>query len=405
MERCLYKGKPLYAFEVKGKFEFEKEIRENSCELFCCDPGCGAPVMYRHGVQRAAHFAHKSNKHNCAYDRYCRSLSAVFRQVRDMMKPVLVRLAEKHGLIIAADQKIQTSPVHYTAFTLTGRNLKIAVDIIDRSIRAMDMEKRRQHYMQNGYKMVQIIVDQLHTTPFQEHEDIYYPVKFSLNTTNNHSAIVVDKDSLQWALYRMDTADYSEVKDETHTLKRVNVFPVGFDLDQLTIMESELTVITVEKQFLAWCNARKDLWERYQQELEQKKIITFSKPASVTHIVPPALPAKAKDEKYELFKQTGKFVGSRVKGKWELFDLYEVKINRDAPNYMKKYSFSDMKAAVEAACRGDKAKLMTLMYKMLYADAEERSYFMKIYEGYCVGKVGDEVRILEYVMRECGMNS
>ena len=50
MEKCIYNGRVLYAYQVLQNFDFEKEIR--SCHaLTCCD--CGAPVFFKHGKKRA----------------------------------------------------------------------------------------------------------------------------------------------------------------------------------------------------------------------------------------------------------------------------------------------------------------------------------------------------------------
>lgn len=65
MEKCKYKGRAIYAFNIVGNNEtinyaIEREWRkagENN-ELLCDE--CGAPVIFRYGKIYKPHFAHKS---------------------------------------------------------------------------------------------------------------------------------------------------------------------------------------------------------------------------------------------------------------------------------------------------------------------------------------------------------
>lgn len=60
MEKCLYDGKVLYAYQVLRDFEFEQKIRK--CQtLTCCD--CGASVFFgmENREQNVSHIVIKKN--------------------------------------------------------------------------------------------------------------------------------------------------------------------------------------------------------------------------------------------------------------------------------------------------------------------------------------------------------
>lgn len=93
MEKCLYDGKVLYAYQVLRDFEFEQKIRK--CQtLTCCD--CGASVFFRHGKQRAECFAHR-HKEECRYGDYCKKQSDIFKFIQRQLAPIMEKIATKHG--------------------------------------------------------------------------------------------------------------------------------------------------------------------------------------------------------------------------------------------------------------------------------------------------------------------
>lgn len=102
MEKCLYDGKVLYAYQVLRDFEFEQKIRK--CQtLTCCD--CGASVFFRHGKQRAECFAHR-HKEKCRYGDYCKKQSDIFKFIQRQLAPIMEKIATKHGFQLEEDMVI-----------------------------------------------------------------------------------------------------------------------------------------------------------------------------------------------------------------------------------------------------------------------------------------------------------
>ena len=137
MEKCLYDGKVLYAYQVLRDFEFEQKIRK--CQtLTCCD--CGASVFFRHGKQRAECFAHR-HKEECRYGDYCKKQSDIFKFIQRQLAPIMEKIATKHGFQLEEDVVIIQD--HYTAFVIKTSSKKYAVDIIDYAATSSTLEKRK----------------------------------------------------------------------------------------------------------------------------------------------------------------------------------------------------------------------------------------------------------------------
>ena len=163
MEKCIYNGRVLYAYQVLQNFDFEKEIR--SCHaLTCCD--CGAPVFFKHGKQRTECFAHYKRE-ECKYGEYCRKQSNIFKYTQHELYTPLQRIAENHGFVLEEDVIIIRD--HYTAFVLRCDSVKYAIDIIDTAVTSTTLEKRMRLYEEAGYQFLQITVDNdAESKPFSE---------------------------------------------------------------------------------------------------------------------------------------------------------------------------------------------------------------------------------------------
>lgn len=132
MEKCIYKGEVLYAYQVLQNFDFEQEIR--SCHaLTCCD--CGEPVFFKHGKQRTECFAHYKRE-DCKYGEYCSKQSNIFKHTQRELYAPLQRIAKNRGFTLEED--IILIHDHYTAFVLRSESVKYAIDIIDTAVSAMN---------------------------------------------------------------------------------------------------------------------------------------------------------------------------------------------------------------------------------------------------------------------------
>ena len=234
MEKCVYKGQVLYAYQVLQNFDFEQEIR--SCHaLTCCD--CGEPVFFKHGKQRAECFAHYKRE-ECKYGEYCSKQSNIFKHTQRELYAPLQRIAENRGFSLEEDVIIIHD--HYTAFVLRSESVKYAIDIIDTAVTSATLEKRKRLYEEAGYQYLQITVDKdAESLPFSEREMAYFPVKYSLNKSCNHTAIVIDNERKTWFIYILDGMDKSDLPDCFYDLAdwyENDTFAASISLIDLDIM-------------------------------------------------------------------------------------------------------------------------------------------------------------------------
>lgn len=205
MEKCLYNGKVLYAYEVLRNFEFEQKIRK--CPALTCYD-CGASVFFRHGKQRTECFVHR-HREECRYGDYCKKQSDIFKYVQREFATPLQRIAANRGFQLEEDAVVL--PEHYTAFVLRGSSISYAIDIIDYVATAVTLEKRKKLYEQLGYRYLQVTVDKdTERESFFERDMAYFPVKFALNHSLNNTAVVIDKEYREWSIYILDKTKLSE---------------------------------------------------------------------------------------------------------------------------------------------------------------------------------------------------
>lgn len=269
MEKCLYNGKTLYAFQVLKSFDFEEEIRK-STTLTCCD--CGASVFFRHGKQRTECFAHR-HKGECSYGDYCQKQTEIFKYVHKQILQVMGKIAYAHGFQLEEDVKIV--PNHYTSFVLSNSVFSYTIDIIDHSAPLITLEKRKQFYEEKGYRYLQITVDKnIERVPFSERKKAYAPIKFSLNNSINNTAVVIDEIQRDWSIYILDKTDLpSDVYNEPEWLV-IDTLAMQISIDDIDINNNGFYTADSYAAFLNFCERRKksktDLIKAEQARAELK---------------------------------------------------------------------------------------------------------------------------------------
>ncbi len=255
MEKCVYNGEVLYAYQVLQDFDFEQKIR-NCRALRCCD--CDAPVFFKHGKQRAECFAHYKRE-ECKYGDYCSKQSNIFKYVQRELYIPLQRIAENRGFKLEEDVVIIHD--HYTAFVLRGESVKYAIDIIDTAATSTTLDKRNRLYEEAGYRYLQITVDKdAESEPFSERDMAYFPVKYSLNKSLNHTAIVIDKERKNWFIYILDNMDTSDVPDNFYYYPdwfAYDAFAMPISLDDIDVGLHGFFTVDSNKAFTDFYNNRR----------------------------------------------------------------------------------------------------------------------------------------------------
>lgn len=387
MDKCLYNGEIIYSFEVAKSYEKEKEIRECS-DLMCCNPECMSPVRYKHGTKKSPYFAHISTNKICDYDKYTHKNSEIFKKVHQLTFNHFRTLYDNS---VDIDIKIIKEPSHYTALTITNATNNYAIDIIDKRISSSVMSRRSALYKSLNYTGLQLIIDENVIGELNERSDFYYSIKYELNNSNNNIAIIIDKKNMTFTYCRLDKSSYIYKGFDTLSMGKRNVFSKPFDLSELIVDSKGFSVPRLDKEYADWIDSRKS---KYTEYIEKDRAINRKTSGLYQHI----------NRENKSPAPSGKFEGIGDNGKKEYLDLEQIKINKNVQNYFMRLSENKIIDLVEQAFNGQISSVRQIMSKMYYADNDEKSYFIKIYEKYINSEQNSviryKVKILEHVMKE-----
>ena len=406
MEKCLYNGKVLYASEVLQDFEFEKEIRKCST-LVCCD--CGASVFFRHGKQRAECFVHR-HKEECRYGDYCKKQSEIFKCAQKELYAHLRRIAENHAFEFEEDTMI--IPEHYTAFVLRSPVVSYAIDIIDCVATTATLDKRRNTYSQAGYQYLQITVDKdAEQEPFSERTMAYLPVKFALNESLNHAALIIDKEQKTWSMYLLDKTDMSIKTGLIPYELQVDTFAMSVSLDDLDIDESGFYTTSSKNAFIDFCKARKqayDEWSDEQKQLaEQRRLYLENERKRIerqrlekervaeemrikrqqaeeakrkaAEVAKQQRAMNEQEEILQLHQRTGGYIGTKIKGSYQVYTLSQIVSDRPTQNWLKPYSMQEFETCIREMQEYKYVGVRKLFAKMCFIESEEISILLNLY--------------------------
>ena len=442
MEKCLYDGRVLYAYQVLQNFDFEQEIR--SCHaLTCCD--CGEPVFFKHGKQRAECFAHYKRE-NCKYGEYCSKQSNIFKHTQRELYAPLQRIAKKRGFTLEEDVILIHD--HYTAFVLKSESVKYAIDIIDTAVTSATLEKRKRLYEEAGYQYLQITVDKdAESQPFSEREMAYFPVKYSLNKSCNHTAIVIDNERKTWFIYILDTMDKSDLPDCFYDLAdwyENDTFAAPISLIDLDIDAQGFFTPSSRKAYgdfrnyrrtqkAIWLKEESDRRERQRKQAEEsrrqaeirrqeyerrlkeeeemrKQAAEARRAAAATEKMKATQAAEQKKQKRladeraeidQIHRTTGAYVGSKIRGQYERFTLEELTSSKPG-NWLREYTKADFEQKV-AELKGHKASAVKTLYaKLCYINSAEKAILLK-YLAELEGADPESARVIRYLMDRTGI--
>lgn len=443
MEKCIYNDKILYASDVLQSFDFEQSIR-NCHSLICCD--CGAKVHFKHGKKYIECFAHY-RKDECKYSEYSRKRSDIFKYAQHALYSPMQKIAEKHGLTL--DEDVILIKDHYTAFVLKGESKKYAIDIIDTTISATILEKRKNLYEDSGYKYLQITVDKsAESQPFHERDNAYFPVKYSLNTSLNHTAIVIDKERKNWFIYILDNMDISDVEDNFYDYPDwyiYDTFSMPITLDDIDINEHGFFTATSSIAFSSFYNNRrnaKNKWikeetirherqrrqaeearklaeirrqeselrlkeakEKRKQEAEAKQAAAEAAERQAAQVAEQRRQKRVADEKAEIayiHKTTGGYVGSKINGKYEVCSLESLTSTRPSRDWLCEYQHSHFMERIGELQEYKQSGIRTLFAKMCFIKPAETAILLQILSE-LKSTDSEAASVIEYLMQRAGI--
>lgn len=260
MDKCIYKGRIIIAKDYAKLIETEKELRNNSKLLICCDPECHSEIIFRHGTIRTPHFAHKSINVKCHYDEYCSDMSNTIKEIRNKLYDQLKAIENTTGYKADYDVLLFERNHHYTNLTLTG-NKKFAVDIINTNKASTKKAKKQDEinnlYKETDYTPLPIIIDSNITHNFNLTNNVYYNAKCALNELHSYSSIIYNENLKQFYICKIDDESYIvEEKDIRQCNNLDNVFTKKVDLSQITISDTGFNTKEFENEYEVWKEKR-----------------------------------------------------------------------------------------------------------------------------------------------------
>lgn len=419
MEKCIYRGKTLYAYQVLQNFDFEQEIRK--CRsLICCD--CGASVFFRHGKQRTECFVHR-RKEKCKYGDYCRKQTEIFKYAQRQLSPIMAKIAYAHGFQLEEDVMIISE--HYTAFVLSSPVISYAIDIIDYTAPLITLEKRKQFYEEKGYRYLQITVDKnIERVPFSERKKAYAPIKFSLNNSINNTAVVIDEIQRDWGIYILDKTNLSSgIYNETEWLV-IDTFAMQISVDDIDINNNGFFTVNSYTAFLNFCERRKKSkidWikaehvraelkqkkeEEIQKRIEQQKIKQEKAKQEVLLANEAAIQQYREKDKSEIqyiHESGGGYVGSKIKGKYEIYSLEQITSKKPSINWLGVFSYQDFEKYINEMQEFKQSGVSNLFAKMCFITPNETTILLNIYNQLKETDI-ETANALEYLMKKANIN-
>lgn len=408
MDKCIYNGRIVNSFDIAANLDIEMEIRQSK-ELYCCDPECNAPVRYRHGKIRIPHFAHLMGNTECDYEKYSSKKSDIFQRVQQEVYDVLKM---KYSSAADIDVKLIRSPAHYTPIVLNSAKSNLAIDITDKRITANTLQFRKETYSDLGYYGIQIIIDEASDCELSESSDLYLPVRYEINKSENNSAVVYNKSSRKYYYLR-----YENNPKYKHFYYN-DVFSREFNINEIDFTEKGLSVPRLDIEFEKWVAQREKEYNEHIESLrkaeEQRKQAAEKREEKFAELAAaqkneqtndkPVKKAKPPFDPIAFHKETGKYSGTVLNGVRETLELDEIKIKKGVPNYYKVYSEKEMEDLINKAFSYQISDIRQMLNKMYHANRDEKAVFIRIYEEYLNAEqtedVVEKLKILEYAIIE-----
>jgi hypothetical protein len=243
VDKCLSNGEIIRVFEIVKDKEKEADIKnQGRCrKLICADLDCSEPVIYRKG-NKTARFSHLKSTPNCAYDKYDSDMPD---EIRKLKLSVFERLNEI-GCNLAIDIKIL--PNHYTPIIIKLENGKNhAIEFAGKNISANKLQELKKSYNDCNLSVEWITVDSL--SMLENEKDANNIKRFQLNESENHTAILYDKDTAGLAVISFDENEYQDSS---------NMFVHKFSVAGLIFSEGNLSALDFKENFDKWIEKRSE---------------------------------------------------------------------------------------------------------------------------------------------------
>ena len=265
MEKAIWKGKILYASDVKDEYEFENVIRlaSSNGELQCPDGCCDSPTLkYCHGNKKRPYFAHKHTS-DCDYDTYDKSNTQI---VNDIKLSVCNHLTN-NGFKVDMDVKMFEH--QYAHVVINENDNPYVIVIVQNSVTARKISRIVSQYKVHKIPIKFLVIG--NATILQNESDYNFIRRFSLNDSANNDLLVINEEGTEIYQSRLDKYGYVYQGYKLYDYDEIYFEESSFE--ELTFEDAELTISGFGLRYNEWYNEKQ---ERYKNFIEEKNRIRTS---------------------------------------------------------------------------------------------------------------------------------
>ncbi|SDB40374.1 hypothetical protein SAMN02910317_02010 [Ruminococcaceae bacterium FB2012] len=408
---CIYNGKSINYYDFVGTdeskiVENKIKLRELSAkgELHC--KGCGEKVTLVSSEKRRKHFRHQKAS-VCSYDQFTKE-HGEYEEVKCFFYDIVSKQPRNYA--VTMDKRLSDGTWVDIAFEYPNGEI-VVLNFIKRSFPDIKLMSKYAIYFH------QMTIPNLWIIDGEPSE-------------MNDLVSMFDKDALLMQADWQNAAMYCKAGDPNLLLKFKTIENLKtksrFAFQEIPIADIIIGPAFQQSFITEIINRTNDEIEaeneQYLAELERKRLAREKKREREAQQKAKEAELKAQqktEEKLkkeqdiirirqntvlsaeELHKSSGKFIGMKVNGKYELFDLQEIKVNKNSTVEMTPFTREMFEAKLKEAFAGYAAPIRYLIFKLFKASDEEKDLYLDIMSQYRgLPKDDERFRILAYISIE-----
>lgn len=402
MLSCVLDGKDISYYSFVGDDEDEKittakkiELKglSDSGKLHC--KGCGAEVRLVDAEKKRKHFRHLRTA-DCTYDIFARE-----RKPFEDIKLKFYNELKRNNHTIILDKRLENGSWVDIAFEFNnGRT--VVLNFIKRSFDDIKLRDLHEKYREMGLLDLWVIIGEP-------------SVRNSFTNMFTKDAMLLQGDWQDCVIYASDTVEnVLTVKIKTERNLRNNS---AFAYKTMMISDfsvNDLGRVPCIEDLTTRTNAEIMLSNlKYSEEQEQKRLalakaeeerLKRMEMAKQEEEARKAAKAKKQeDKKEELHQSTGMFLGTKIKGQYELIPLEKIKLPPRSVE-MTEYTKEMFEEKLEMAFKGYASPIKNLIMKLAQASDEEKDLYLSLMAQYrSLPKDDERFRILAHISIESGL--
>ena len=374
MEKALYNGNLIDAFEVSKDYSWEKTVRRASRagNLKCPDKDCDSSVLrYCHGDKKAAYFAHRDNSVNCEYLKYDKQM---LPDLKEAQRVLYENLKDK-GYLVDLDTKILRH--HYSPISINLDDEIFSIELVTKQTYVNKVENISRTYANSNLKYIIIIVGK--DLMSQQEDDMNYIERYLLNESDNNDFIILDYEGSQVIQCRFDTSEYIYNNQEVY-LKSNNTYQEIGDISSLVFEYGSISIEGFNERFNNYLISRKNDFNKEVERLKKiEEQIAFIKNLDKSDV--PSILRYSKEKQIERHQKAEPVTDIPVKIE-DLKFIEQIELREESKGIeIFEWNEMELKKTMESICyKKESLPYKFLMVKIKYGTDKERELIKKFYK-------------------------